>query len=108
MGHILQPHISTRNGILYESSDSKHYLWYILRGIVPLFVISQVYQIGQTLQSNVTKEQLSAKLQKVFETPNITFNTHFEGMCTFLDILHPSTCTHTFDLHLSEEILCFL
>lgn len=107
MGHSLQPHISTRNGIWCESFDSKNYLWYILRGNVPHFVTSQVYQIGQTLQYSVTKKQFLAKLQRVFEIPNITFSTHFEGLCTCLDILHTCTCTRTFDLHLSEEILCF-
>jgi len=34
------------------------------------------------------KNQFSAKLQRVFETPDITFSIHFEGMCTFSDILH--------------------
>jgi len=51
MGHSLQPHISTKNGILCESFDSKNYLWYILRGNVPHFITSQVYEIGQTLHS---------------------------------------------------------
>jgi hypothetical protein len=54
-----------------------------------------------------SQQRVFSKVAKGIWTPNITFSTCFEGMCTLLDILYACTHTHTFDLHLSEEILCF-
>jgi hypothetical protein len=91
--------------------ETKNYLWYVLRGNVPHFVTSQVLskRPNFTIQCHRKKEKVFSKVAKgIWDSKHyVPCRTHFKGMCTFLDILHACTCIHTFDLHLSVEILCF-